>query len=67
MVELATGQEKPLKIASQEIKVNGGFTIQEKRETTVTLDFDALESLRQQGNGDWLLVPIIVQEKVVQE
>ena len=64
VIELATGAEEPLKIASEEIKVLGGFEVLKGGTTTVLLDFDAEQSLRQQGNGDWLLVPVIVQANV---
>jgi hypothetical protein len=63
VVEIGEGH-KPLKIASEEIKVLGGFEVREGGTTTVTLDFDAEASIRQQGNGDWLLVPVIVQANV---
>ncbi len=55
---------KPLKIPSQEVKVLGGFDVMASGETTVTLDFDASKSLHQEGNGDWLLEPVIVMESV---
>jgi len=67
VVELATGEQKPLQIASEEIKVVGGFQVIEAATTRVTLDFDAERSLRKLGNGLWLLVPIVIQTKVVQE
>lgn len=53
-------EELPLSIASDEIKVLGGFTVQENGTTTLLLDFDARASLQQLGNGDWLLTPVIV-------
>lgn len=67
VVELATGEQKPLQIASEEIKVVGGFQVIEAATTRVTLDFDAERSLRKLGNGLWLLVPIVIQTKAVQE
>ncbi len=57
----------PMSNASEKISVVGGFEVVEGSMTTVTLDFDAAESVRQQGNGDWLIVPVIVQANVVQE
>ena len=57
-------EELPLQIASEEIKVLGGFELARGRTTRLTLDFDALQSMRQQANGDWLIVPVIVQTGV---
>jgi len=54
-------QVLPLRIASQEVKVLGGFTVTAQAATVLTLDFDAAASLRREGNGNYLLVPVIVQ------
>jgi len=59
VVEEGSGDIFPLAIASREIKVLGGFTLQEDGTTTVLLDFDAAASLRLLGNDDWLLTPVI--------
>lgn len=67
VVELATGAQLPLQIASEEIKVQGGFEVFAADTTHLTLDFDAEQSLRKRGNGSWLLVPVIIQEEVVVE
>jgi len=67
VVELVTGMEMPLQIASEEIKVLGGFEVVEGGTTTILLDFDAEASIRQRGNGEWLLVPVIVQANVESE
>lgn len=67
VVELATGAQLPLQIASEEIKVQGGFEVFATDTTRLTLDFDAAQSLRLKGNGNWLLVPVIVQEEVAVE
>ena len=61
VVVKATGDIEPLKIASEQIKVLGGFTVPEGGDLAVTLDFKADESLNQLGNGDWLLTPVITQ------
>lgn len=66
VVEVATGETKPLAIASEEIKVLGGFTVAADGTTTILLDFDAQASLRQLGNGDWLLTPVISLANVAQ-
>jgi len=49
-----------IRIPSEKIKVFGPFEVDTDGVTVVTLDFDAAESLRQLGNGDWLMTPIIV-------
>lgn len=59
VVEAGTGDTFPLVIASDEVKVLGGFTVADNGTTTVLLDFDAAASLRHLGNGEWLLTPVI--------
>lgn len=61
---VVNGDVLPLKIPSQEIKVLGGFDVFEDGQTTVLLDFDAHQSLIQQGNGQWLLKPVILMAAV---
>ncbi len=39
------GEERPLRIPSEEIKILGGFAVGDDGVTTVTLDFDAEKSL----------------------
>ncbi len=59
-----SGEEKPLQISSTEIKVLGGFEVPEGEATTLLLDFDVNQSLVQEGNGQWLLQPVIVMQQV---
>ena len=54
------GVRKTLRVPSQEIKIVGGFAIQDDHTTTVTLDFDADASLNKLGNGDWMLRPVVI-------
>lgn len=54
------GVRKPLRVPSQEIKVVGGFEIDDDHTTTLTLDFDADASLNKLGNGDWMLRPVVI-------
>jgi hypothetical protein len=61
IVEAGSGEVHPLSIASDEIKVNGGFTVHANGTTDVLLDFDARASLRHLGNDRWLLTPVISQ------
>jgi hypothetical protein len=59
ITEAGTGDEFPLQIASDEVKVLNGFTVNDDGTTDVLLDFDAAASLRHVGNGSWLLTPVI--------
>ena len=54
------GVRKTLRVPSQEIKVVGGFEIDDDHVTTLTLDFDADASLNKLGNGDWMLHPVVI-------
>ena len=61
VVPIATGVPEPLQIASEEVKVLGGFNVPDGGDTVVVFDFDAGKSLKKEGNGDWLLTPVILQ------
>jgi hypothetical protein len=61
VVEKASGATRALRIASDKIKVVGGFEVPADATTVVLLDFDAAASLRQLGNDQWLLTPVIAQ------
>ena|SRR5688572_1711950 len=54
------GVRKTLRVPSQEIKIVGGFAIEDDHTTTLTLDFDADKSLNKLGNGDWMLQPVVI-------
>ena len=54
------GVRKTLRVPSQEIKVVGGFSIDDDHVTTLTLDFDADASLNKLGNGDWIMRPVVI-------
>ena len=54
------GERKPLQVPSEEIKIVGGFNVGDETVTTLMLDFDAKASLVLRGNGEWLLIPIVV-------
>lgn len=57
---VVNGSEVGIRIPSEKIKVFGPFEVDADMLTTVTLDFDAGESLQQLGNGEWLMTPVIV-------
>ena len=59
---IVNGSQQPLKVASEKIKVLGGFEVEAGGQTNVVLDFDAKASLVKQGNGNWLLKPVIVKK-----
>jgi hypothetical protein len=60
VVEVATGERRPLQIPSQKVKLNGGpFDVRPDRTTSVLFDFDAERSLKRKGNGDWQLKPFV--------
>ncbi len=54
------GVRRSLQIPSEEVKVLGNFKVDDDHQTTLTLDFDADDSLIRLGNGRWLLRPVIV-------
>ncbi len=60
VVTVERGEQMPLRIASDKIKLAGGpFEVLRDGTTSVLFDFDAERSLRQLGNGDWLLRPFV--------
>ena len=58
---VVNGVQKPLQVPSEEIKILGGFKVDENHTTTLTLDFDAQASIVALGNGGFLLKPVIVK------
>ena len=54
------GVRKSLQVPSEEVKILGGFAVDNDHKTTITVDFDARSSLVRLGNGEWLLRPVIV-------
>jgi len=57
---IQNGVQKSLRVPSGEVKILGGFAVDDDHRTTITLDFDAEDSLIRLGNGGWLLRPVIV-------
>ena len=62
VIDKLTGKTLPLKIPSEQIKVNGGFVVPAGGATNIVLDFDADKSLVKLGNGNWLLKPVIFKK-----
>ena len=66
-VDLLTGDEIPLKIPSEKIKINGGpFDVPADLTTSVLIDFDAEKSLKKTGNGRYQLKPFVTIAGVTQ-
>jgi len=53
------GVEYDLDVPSDKLKFTKGFTIEEGKTTTLTIDFDAKESIIATGKGDYKLKPTI--------
>jgi hypothetical protein len=58
---VVNGAQRPLRVPSKEIKILGGFKVDESHVTTLTLDFDAQASIVTLSNGGFLLKPVIVK------
>ena len=58
---VVNGAQRPLRVPSEEIKILGGFKVDETQVTTLTLDFDAQASIVTLGNSEFLLKPVIVK------
>lgn len=56
---VVNGTTHTLTVPSGNIKLVRPFTIVENSTTTLVLDFDAQESVRETGNGKYLLQPVI--------
>jgi hypothetical protein len=60
VIEAATGDQLPLKISSEKIKIKGGpFEVLADGSTSITVDFDAERSLKKTGNGRYQLKPFV--------
>lgn len=57
-VRTIDGRLHPLEVPS-DIKVVHSFRVADGTRTDLALDFDAGQSLRRHGNGDWYLQPVI--------
>ena len=58
------GKESNLEIPSSSVKLIRGFTIEANKTTTLTLDFDAQESIKLTGSDKYIMRPTI---KIIQE
>jgi len=48
-----------VQIPSGEVKLNRGFTLEADATTTIELDFDGDRSIRETGNGVYMMNPVI--------
>lgn len=55
-----SGMTKPLDIPDGEVRVVGPFEVKGGGRTTITLDFDAAQSLVQRPDGSWSMRPVVV-------
>jgi hypothetical protein len=60
------GQSAPVTIPSGEVKINREFDVASTGATTVLLDFDGDQSVRQTGNGAYMMSPVIAVASVQQ-
>ena len=54
-----SGATAALEIPSGEVKLNRGFTVKEGATMNMLLDFDGDKSIRQTGNGRYMMSPVI--------
>lgn len=58
------GEDYELKIPSEDVKLTKSFNIEADKTTTLTLDFDANDSIHRTGSDNYIMRPTI---KVIQE
>jgi hypothetical protein len=58
------GRSASLEIPSGEVKLNRQFDVPEGGSTTMLLDFDGDRSIRETGNGRYMMTPVITVQSV---
>ena len=53
------GDSAAMTIASGEVKLNGGFVVTAAGATTILVDFDGESSIRETGNGTYMMNPVV--------
>jgi hypothetical protein len=53
------GERKEITVSSGELRSVRSFTVEADQETRITIDIDLEKSLKQSGNGQWRLSPVI--------
>ncbi len=56
---LTDGSTVPITVSSGTVKVVRSFTVEADRESRIVIDFDLDRSLREQGQGEWRLTPVV--------
>jgi hypothetical protein len=59
-----SGRNAPVEIPSGEVKLNRQFTVPTSGSTTMLLDFDGDRSIRETGNGRFMMTPVIAVTSV---
>ena len=59
MIAPPAGQSAQLEIPSGEVKLNRQFELTDDYATTMLLDFDGDRSIKQTGNGRYIMTPVI--------
>ena len=54
-----SGRSAPVDVASGDIRLNREFGVTSMSTTTITLDFDGDQSVKQTGTGSYLMTPVI--------
>lgn len=60
------GNETEFTVSSGTVKVVGNFEVGGGEETQVTIDFDLDRSIKEQGNGNWRMTPVVGKTIVTQ-
>ena len=53
------GQSAQLEVSSGEVKLNRQFELTANDATTMLLDFDGGRSIKETGNGHYIMTPVI--------
>lgn len=53
------GRSAPVEIPSGEVRLNRQFDLTANAATTILLDFDGDQSVRETGNGRYMMTPVI--------
>ena len=58
-VTAPAGRSASIRVPSGEVKLNREFDVNGSNVTTITLDFDGDQSIREMGNGSFVMQPVI--------
>jgi hypothetical protein len=63
-IEAPAGAMADVRVPSGEVKLNRGFQLTAEATTTMLIDFDGDASIRQTGNGTYMMNPVIAIARV---